>query len=129
MADFTVVEFCRFVLILFFCECGEHVLMPVVRKPNRELTWPWLKKIKSVAIFWRNRLRVAVGANARLSTLEELCPVTANAGGVVRKVRDIWKGGNCRLAFDRLPILRRYLVAGTAYLLMLFPAGMGERGL
>ena len=88
--------------------------MLVVRKLDRKLPWP--KRITKVEArgIPRRSFQMTAGADHRLSGLEELGSMTADAGVVIREVSDVGKVANL------LPVSSGSFMAGIARLPMLF---------
>ena len=98
---------------------GNHILMLIVRKLDRELVWSGrISKFQSRRIA-RRRSLVTARTNNRPIAPEELWTMTANARIVVRKVSNVGK------VADLLPVGSWYLVTRVARSEVL-PGGMGE---
>ena len=99
-------------------KAGNHVLMLVVWKLDRELQFR-LRFAKRIAnIITRRRLRMANRTDLRARAFEKLRPMTIHAGRVVGIVDDI---GKLR------PVLPRNDVTGLALRLVLL-CGVGKVG-
>lgn len=109
-------------------QSGNHVLMPVVRKLNRELTLVlWLGRLIGIVgfakgetrSFARRRAHVTDRAGCRTGSAhrlsrKKLWPMTTYAGFVIGKISDVWK-----IAL-RVPVGRNLMtgIAGKRFVLL-----------
>lgn len=90
-----------------------------MREFDRELLWTFRIAKAETRFIPRRTLCMATCADNRLSAFKELCPMTADAGGVIGKVSDVRKVSHL------LPVFRRHFMTSVARLLVLF-SSVGE---